>query len=188
MKLSSALIMAGVTALGLSGHANAGDGACLWLGLPQNYRDAFMTNFPSEGQKAFARLAAPPEIMGAIMAKCGVTTLVQNHAAVGALIAYGWEQGESHVMVAKYGITSTTVDAAWMALAPSRRETFEASVMKGADVGMPASSSDPKDRDAALSVLSELTKSMAVSDNAEIDLIGHYLTWKVARPHYEARF
>jgi hypothetical protein len=189
MVSSNARIILFVAAISLSaGCANAGDAACIWLGLPQVYRDAFMTHFQSEGQKAFVRLAAPPEVLGSVMAKCGVTTLDQNHAAIRSLIAYGWVQGAGQVMREKFHVPIAEVDAGWMALTPPQRETFELSIMDGADTGMPASTRDPRKGEDAKSVLSKVTERLHVSDASEIELIGQYLTWKVARPHYEAQF
>lgn len=172
----------------IAGAAQAGDAECVWKGIPQSYRDAFLSTYPAEGPHALARLDAPGEVLGPVMIGCGVKTHAQNMAAVSALMAYAFDEAASQVLTDKFGRARAQIDAAWDALPPASRDAFTKSVLTGAENGMPASSADPQLRQTAVSVVQTVAAELKVDDPTAFNQIGLYLTWKIARPFYEAKF
>lgn len=177
-----------ICALSAGGAAYAGDAACVWKGIPQANRDAFIADFPKEGQAALAKLNSPVSVIGPVMSRCGVKTTEQNKAAVAAVVAYAFDEGLARVLQDKFGQGREKIDAAWNALPASRRTAFSNSVLAGAESGAPASSHDPALRETAVSVVQQIAGKLGVTDPHAIGQIGLYLTWKVARPFYEAKF
>jgi hypothetical protein len=187
--MANAAILAAAFALGLgTSAAQAGDAGCVWSGIPASYRNDFLAAYPHEGQGALSRLAAPAEVLGPVMTKCGVTNLVQNQAAVKSLMAIAFTEAISRWLSDRYALSASKVDESWKQLAPARREAFTTSALAGADDGLPASSNDPDLSKTAIAVVSEVAERLKVTDSSAISQIGLYLTWKVARAHYEAEF
>jgi hypothetical protein len=187
--MANAAVLAAGFALALGvGAAQAGDADCVWSGIPVSYRNDFLAAYPHEGQRALSRLAAPPAVLGPVMAKCGVTNHVQNVAAVKSVMALAFTKALSHLLSERYTLSAADVDESWRQLTPARRNAFSASVLDGADDGLPASSNDPARRQTAGAVVGEVAGRLKVTDPGAIDQIGLYLTWMVARPYYEAGF
>jgi hypothetical protein len=181
--------LAGIISALSAGHtAYAGDAACVWKGIPQANRDAFVAAFPIEGQSALSKLNTPVEVLAPVMSRCGVKTSDQNKAAVAAVVAYAFDEGLARLLKDKFGQGREQIDGAWNALPASRREAFANSVLSGADGGAPASSHDPALRETAISVVKQIATKLGVTDPRAMSQIGLYLTWKVARPFYEAKF
>jgi hypothetical protein len=176
------------TTLFLGGPANAGDAVCLWDAIPDSYRGAFLAAYPDEGQRALVRLNPPADVLGPIMTSCGVQSREQVATAVKALMAHSIGNASAQMLNDRFGITRSSIDAAWDRLSATSRDVFSKSVLAGADAGMPASSPDPRLREAALAVVKQVASLTEAKDPEAVRQLGIYLTWKVAKPRYESNF
>jgi len=172
----------------IGGPAKAGDAACVWNAIPNSYRVAFLAAYPGEGQRALIRLNPPADVFGPIMTGCGVRSRDKVDTAVKALMSYSMSNASAQLLSDRFGIARSRIDEAWDRLPATSRDAFSKSVLAGADAGMPASSPDPRLREAALSVVQSIASALQVEDPAAVRQLGTYLTWKIARPHYEANF
>lgn len=178
-----------VVAAGLAGPAHAGSAGCLWVGLPEENREAFLAAYADDEQKAFSRLQPPWEAYRKVLIGCGVRTQEKVEPANGALVAFARGEAAARILNDRYGLTRERVDAEWLALPPARQAAFSMSVatyVKNEQAGTAPPMA--KLREAALPTVELVAKALKVSQPRVINTITEYLVSKAAIPVYGTLF
>ncbi|NEX92421.1 hypothetical protein [Caulobacter sp. 17J65-9] len=170
-----------VAVAALAGAAQAGDASCIWNGLGQSSRDAWLADYDARGSEALNENTFSEEELSEALTDCGVTEEAEALIAGEALGGYALQQAAGRWLQLHANLTAQKLDQAWGGFAPQVRndyETWVLALMKDPEAAVPVPEA----------AVGAILKGLGVSDGATARHVAVYYSGRVVRLNREPAF